>query len=264
MRAAKSNPASVNGTRRPLALAGPGRGVYHRPVRSTARASRARVRVVRRSTNRACGTSSVLRETTQRVSDGLLQRVGRGDAQAVRECLTRYTGLVWSLARRLTYTAAEAEDAVQEIFVEIWKNAGKYDPAIASETAFVAMIARRRLIDRKRRNERRLDRQTLPETVPGQDDQNFERPGLSEDARRAVDAMKSLTPDQQRVLRLSIMHGLSHEKIATSTGLPMGTVKTHARRGLIRLRELLKVGASGNGDSLDPATQGTEPREATP
>ena len=193
-------------------------------------------------------------EPDRPVSEGLLQRVGRGDAPAVRECLDRYGGLVWSLARRFTFNDAEAEDAVQEIFVEIWRNAAKYDEAIASETAFIAMIARRRLIDRRRRAERRPERQATPEVLASEEDDTPERSTLSEDAARAMDALKALSPEQQKVLRLSIMHGLSHDKIATSTGLPMGTVKTHARRGLIRLREILKSGRSGNGASIQPAT----------
>lgn len=179
------------------------------------------------------------------VSDLVLPRVAGGDAGAVRECIDRFAGLVWSLARRMTYTEAEADDAVQEIFVEIWKNAGRYDRTVASETAFVAMIARRRLIDRRRRRDRQLDRQPLPENPPSAPEPGVDPTQLSEESRRALSAMTELSPEQQRVLRLSIFQGLSHDKIATSTGLPMGTVKTHARRGLIRLRELLGVTAAG-------------------
>ena len=72
-----------------------------------------------------------IQETLPPVTDGLLQRVSRGEAPAVRECLDRYSGLVWSLARRFTFNDAEAEDAVQEVFVEVWKNAWKYDSAAA-------------------------------------------------------------------------------------------------------------------------------------
>ena len=81
----------------------------------------------------------------------VLERVGAGEAEAVRECIDRFSGLIWSLARRAGLNGAEAEDSVQEIFVEIWKSAGRYRPEIASETAFVATIARRRLIDARRR-----------------------------------------------------------------------------------------------------------------
>jgi len=183
---------------------------------------------------------SEARGTEPPVPESLLQRVAAGDASAVRECLSRFGGLVWSLARRFSRNDPEAEDAVQEIFVEVWRNASRYDPAIASETAFVAMIARRRLIDRRRKQSRRPESAGLPDSDLGVSDAMIERSGTSEEAGRAAEALRELSPDQQRVLRLSIMHGLSHEKIAAATGLPMGTVKTHARRGLIRLRELLR------------------------
>lgn len=171
--------------------------------------------------------------------DLLLKRIAAGDAGAVRECMDRFGGLVWSLARRFTFNDAEAQDAVQEVFVEVWKNAHRYDESVASETAFVAMLARRRLIDRRRRSDRRIDKSPLPEATPAVDAARDSLAVVSEDAKRAVEALQDLSPEQQRVLRLSIFHGLSHEKIATATGLPMGTVKTHARRGLMRLRELL-------------------------
>jgi len=169
----------------------------------------------------------------------LLQRVAGGDQSAVRECIDRYGGLVWSLARRLLPTDAESEDAVQEIFVELWQNAYRYDESIASETAFVAMIARRRLIDRRRKISRRLDKSELPEAFVGESDVNAANAENSEEAEFASKYIDQLSPEQQRVLRLSIYQGLSHEKIAVSTGLPLGTVKTHVRRGLIKLRDMI-------------------------
>ena len=84
----------------------------------------------------------------------ILQRIADGDKTAVQECLDTYSGLVWSLARRLIGFSDEAEDAVQEIFIDVWKNAARFDEAQASETTFIAMIARRRLIDRIRRIQR--------------------------------------------------------------------------------------------------------------
>lgn len=175
----------------------------------------------------------------------VLTRVAAGDAAAVRECLDRFGGLVWSLSRRLLATASEAEDAVQEIFVEIWKSAHRYDPDIASESAFVAMIARRRLIDRQRKAARTPRHEALSDTREASLELPQASLARSDDAGRAARAFKELSPEQQRVLSLSIHHGLSHEKIATATGLPLGTVKTHARRGLIRLRELMNGPANG-------------------
>ena len=95
------------------------------------------------------------------MSDSILQRVAAGDTEAVAACIDRFGGLVWSLARRFLDRPTEAEDAVQEIFIELWKSASRFDPSIASETTFVAMIARRRLIDRQRKLGRRLESEAV-------------------------------------------------------------------------------------------------------
>jgi RNA polymerase sigma factor (sigma-70 family) len=170
---------------------------------------------------------------------GLLERTARGDAAAIRECIDRYGGLVWSLARRLMFSDAEAEDAVQEVFVEVWKHAGRYDASIGSEASFIAMIARRRLIDRQRRASRSVDRSTVDVDQEAALASSRPLPEVAEEACQAAAAMEQLTSEQQKVLRLSIYEGLSHERIARAIGLPLGTVKTHARRGLLKLRSLL-------------------------
>ena len=77
-----------------------------------------------------------------------LERLADGDTQALEECMTRYRGLVWSLALNYSGNREEAEDAVQEIFLDLWRHAGRYRPEIASEATFIATLARRRLIDR--------------------------------------------------------------------------------------------------------------------
>ena len=86
------------------------------------------------------------------VAQTILQRIASGDSLAVQECLDTYGGLIWSLARRMLPDVNEAEDAVQEIFIEIWKTAERFDESKSSETTYVAMIARRRLIDRLRKS----------------------------------------------------------------------------------------------------------------
>lgn len=174
------------------------------------------------------------------VSEYLLHRVSRGEEGAVRECIERYAGLVWSLAQRVGLPRAECEDAVHEVFTELWRTSGKYDPSIASETAFVATIARRRLIDRRRRVMRRPQSQQIFDDAV-QSPAGESPAMISDEAQRARAAMNELSPEQQKVLRLSVYEGLSHDLIARSTGMPLGTVKTHARRGLIRLREILGV-----------------------
>jgi RNA polymerase sigma-70 factor (ECF subfamily) len=166
----------------------------------------------------------------------LLQRVGMGDATAVRECVAQFGGLVWSIARR--FEASDAEDAVQEIFLDLWKSAARFDPQIASEAAFVAMIARRRLIDRRRTRRRRPTTEHIDE-VPSIPDQEARPPETSFEANKAARALADLRPEQRQVLVLSTCHGLSHGEIAAQTGMPLGTVKAHARRGLLSIRAAL-------------------------
>lgn len=190
---------------------------------------------------------------TDREAPGILPSVAAGEPGSVQACLDRFGGLVWSLARRLAHGDAEAEDAVQEIFLDIWKSAPRYDASVASETAFVAMIARRRLIDRRRRLSRRPEGQALLESTTAAPEPDVVDPvELSDDAARAAEALKKLSEEQQRVLKLSIYHGLSHEKIARATGLPLGTVKTHARRGLMKIRELLQADLEDAPSSQTP------------
>ena len=178
--------------------------------------------------------------------ESVLIRVARGDDAAVRECIDEFGALVWAMARRLSPSRDDAEDAVQEVFLDLWKSAGRFDPRQGSEKVFITMIARRRLIDRLRRHAARPESASADEL----DIQGLAAPGTSgaiaSDAERAAAVVARLTPDQQRVIELAVLHGLSHSEIATRTGLPLGTVKTLMRRGILRARELLGLDASGD------------------
>jgi RNA polymerase sigma-70 factor, ECF subfamily len=163
----------------------------------------------------------------------VLARVAGGDASAVRDCLRLYGPLVLSMARRLA--PYDVDDAVQEVFVDVWKSAARFDPRFGAEAAFIATIARRRLIDRRRRANVRRDPATLVPTLP---DPSMV-PDRMADASMAAETLRQLRPEQQHVLLLAIQYGLSHEEIAEQTGMPLGTVKTHARRGLSKIRAVL-------------------------
>ncbi len=178
------------------------------------------------------------------MAQAVLQRIAAGDANAVQDCLKAYGGLVWSLARRMLRNSDDAEDAVQEIFVDIWKNAGRFDAAQSSETTFVAMIARRRLIDRIRFSARRISPDALEDIVAEPADRADRTMQTTLEAGDAVKALNSLRPEQRQVLQLSIVQGMSHQEISHATGLPLGTVKTHARRGILQAREFLGLGDS--------------------
>ena len=179
-----------------------------------------------------------LQEKT-RLPESILKRIAAGDRNAVEDCLNAYGGLVYSIARKLLANEADAEDAVQEAFIDIWKNAGRFDPTVASETTFIAMISRRRVIDRIRHSGRRISTDPIEEMVHEPGDKGHKSIELGVEANEAAEAMRTLRPEQQQVLRLSIVDGMSHQEIADSTGIPLGTVKTHARRGLLRVREAL-------------------------
>jgi RNA polymerase sigma-70 factor (ECF subfamily) len=184
----------------------------------------------------------------------ILHQVARGDQAAMQACIDRFGGLVWSLARRGAAGASDADDAVQEIFIDLWKSASRFDPSIATETTFVAMIARRRLIDRGRRRMRRPEAPQIAETVADRREQ-IDRSESGEQQGLAQRAFAKLRPEQQQVLTLAIHHGCSHEQIATTTGMPLGTVKTHARRGLIKIRQILAEEGVLSPEELARASQ---------
>ncbi len=170
----------------------------------------------------------------------ILERVAAGDEAAVRDCVSQYGDLVWSIALRLLKRRSEAEDAVQDIFVDIWRSAKRYDPSIAAEATFITMIARRRIYDRLRRADRRpteVGDEVLERTV-GIDADKLER---QSEAHRAARALKALPDDEREVLLLAMLDGHSHSEIAERLDMPLGTVKTRARRGLLRLREQLST-----------------------
>ena len=183
------------------------------------------------------------------MAEAILKRIADGDQNAVQDCLKAYGGLVWSLARRMLRNTDEAEDAVQEIFVDIWRNAGRFDAEQASETTFVAMIARRRLIDKIRFANRRISPDSLEDILAEPAGSSGKEMQTLVEGREAMKALQELRPEQRQVLQLSIIHGLSHQEIAEATGMPLGTVKTHVRRGLLQVREIL-----GFGQDVEEAT----------
>lgn len=167
----------------------------------------------------------------------LLPRIAAGDQSAVATCVTEYGPLLWSLARRWASDHADAEDAVQEIFFDLWKSAARFDAERATERSFVVMVARRRLIDRLRKRSRQLDTMAWPDDFdvadPARDD---DRIG---DAVDAATLLEGLSPIQRQLLERHLLDGKTHDELAHETALPLGTVKSHIRRGLMRARALL-------------------------
>jgi RNA polymerase sigma factor (sigma-70 family) len=186
------------------------------------------------------------------MTDSVFKRIARGEQIAVRQCIDEFGALVWALARRLSRSQSDAEDAVQEIFTDLWRSAPRFDAAQGSEKVFVTMIARRRLIDRLRRithepqSASTDELEVLEWAVPGNHAEN------SIEAQRACRAVEQLRPEQQQVLEMGLLRGMSHSEIADALKIPLGTVKTQMRRGLIQVRELMGIVVKDSSREVAP------------
>ncbi|QDV43025.1 ECF RNA polymerase sigma factor SigK [Stieleria neptunia] len=178
-------------------------------------------------------------ETTE--PNSVLQRIAAGDSGAVDDCLKQYGGLVWSLANRYCRVSGDAEDAAQEIFVALWRNADRFDPTKAAESTFVTMIARRRLIDRNRRKGSKPEVVSISAAeIEMADRDPIDQVELSDEAAKAARCMRHLSKNQRQILTRSIDRGEAQSAIATALNMPLGTVKSYARRGILQLRECMK------------------------
>lgn len=168
---------------------------------------------------------------TQAPPETLLQRAAAGDPAAVGEFYDRYAGLVYGLALRILHEAAEAQDVVQEVFVQVWRQAVRYDAARGSPEAWVCTITRTRALDRLRRRAARREGPARAGPAPS---------GIAPDETLAVrSALRSLSADQRQALELAYFEGLTQSEIARRLGEPLGTVKSRIRAGMLRLREAL-------------------------
>jgi RNA polymerase sigma-70 factor (ECF subfamily) len=179
----------------------------------------------------------------------ILERVAAGDQAAVGEFISQYGDLVWSLARRYLGNDADAEDAVQDVFIEIWSSAGRYDRNVASEVAFISTITRRRLIDRLRRYQRRPQTESIDDQIGARQPAVPSR--LDDDAELAQveRVLGEMDPQHREILSMSLYQGFSHSEIASRLEMPLGTVKTRVRRGLIHVREQLRIGEEDQNTS---------------
>ena len=188
-------------------------------------------------------------ESPSQSLDSVLAEVARREPQSLNHCIERYGNLIWSIAKRYSPSQADAEDAVQEIFLELWQKADRFNPSLSAESTFVTMIARRRLIDRFRKQSRSVE-------VSGVENDFSEQPDVSstasaeliDEAAKATRCLDALVINQRDILRKSIHEGKSHSQISTELQIPLGSVKSFARRGLIQLRQCMdKFSIAGTG-----------------
>jgi RNA polymerase sigma-70 factor, ECF subfamily len=177
-----------------------------------------------------------------RPEDGeLLSAIARGDRQAFRALYQRYASILLGLLSRILGDRGEAEDVLQEVFLQIWKKAGDFDERRGRALHWLATIARNRALDRRSTIEsrRRLAPAAVPDTAHQQPLDPVDAANVAEEARHLHRALAQIPEAQRQVLLLAYFDGLSQTEIAERVGLPLGTVKSHARIGLTRLRDFL-------------------------
>ena len=188
----------------------------------------------------------------QRAPDAaLLLRVRDRDERAIEALYTRYSGPLYSLAYRVTGADRYAQDVVQEVFIALWKDAGRYDPSRGALSSWLFALARHKAIDlvRKEANVRKHTADVDLEFREADDDVDQEAwLRLRRDTVRA--AITQLPEAQRAALELAFFGGLTHVEVAEQLDIPLGTAKTRIRTALLRLRDI-----------LGPSVSETDPRE---
>jgi RNA polymerase sigma-70 factor (ECF subfamily) len=166
----------------------------------------------------------------------LLAQVQRGDEQAMAALFDRYSKIVYSVALRVLRDPAAAEDVLQEIFMQIWRNPTSFIATRGSLGGWLAVVSRNRSIDalRRKRPTEQVEEMALASNYNLADE--AERNSLMEKARGVI---RLLPMEQRKTLEMAFFDGLTHSEIAEMTGDPLGTVKTRIRSGLTTLRKAL-------------------------
>jgi RNA polymerase sigma-70 factor (ECF subfamily) len=175
--------------------------------------------------------------------DQLLALVAQGDQTAFAQLYDQMAPRVLGLVRRLLRDHAQSEEVTQEIFLEIWQNATRYDSSKGGASTWIMTMSHRRAVDRVRASQSSRDR----DTKIGIRDYDAEYDNVSETVQTRIEhervekAMQRLTELQRQAVSLAYYGGYSHSEVATLLSVPIGTVKTRLRDGMIRLRDELGV-----------------------
>jgi RNA polymerase sigma-70 factor (ECF subfamily) len=176
-------------------------------------------------------------------AESMLQRVARGDRAAFEQFYDRTSRVVYGTIRRVLRDPAQSEEVSQEVFIEIWRTAGKFDNSRGGAMAWVVTMAHRRAVDRVRSEQAATNREEKIalrdlerpyDSVSEEVEQNLER-------ERVVRALGDLTELQREAVTLAFYGGHTHTEVAELLDVPLGTIKTRIRDGLIRLRDALGV-----------------------
>jgi len=177
----------------------------------------------------------------QTIAVNLIQKVANQDRDAFGQLYDRFSSLVFALAMRMLRVRSDAEDLLQEVFVQIWRQAQSYSVQRGSPEAWIINIARSRAID-KIRSIRRMEKSFVLTDDPARAEsgENVESSAAESEARMAMNsALANLPETQRKVLELAYFDGLTQTEIANRLAEPLGTIKTRMRSGIQRLRDML-------------------------
>jgi RNA polymerase sigma-70 factor (ECF subfamily) len=180
-------------------------------------------------------------EATRLAQAQLLERVAAGDLQAVAELYDQIATPLFSVALRILGDASEAEEVLQDVFVQIWEKASSFNASLGSAFHWALSITRHRSIDRLRSRQRRARLvEELQNDMPTGDSSSTGSGLEADDADRVRTALQSLPADQRQAIELAFFGGKTHLEIAELLNEPLGTVKARIRRGMLKLRESLQ------------------------
>jgi RNA polymerase sigma-70 factor (ECF subfamily) len=188
--------------------------------------------------------------TAQQTADReMIARIGRGDQSAFDALYDRLSGPLYSLALRMLGDAADAQEALQDVFLQIWSRARTYDPQQSSVFSWTVLLTRSRVIDRLRARGRRL-RVLVASTDVEEDpteaadastvESAADTTDKDDEAARVRSLLNNLPSEQREAIELAFFTDLTHHEIAARLGQPLGTVKARIRRGLLKLRGRLR------------------------
>jgi RNA polymerase sigma-70 factor (ECF subfamily) len=173
--------------------------------------------------------------------DDLLALVALGDEQAYEALYDQVGVWVLGVVRKVLRDPAQSEEVMQEVLLEVWRNASRFDPALGSAAAWVMTLAHRRAVDRVRSERSHTSRELRAATAVIDYDDVTEAVEATLDRERVRRCLISLTQLQRECVSLAYYGGYTYREVAELLGVPVGTVKTRMRDGLIRLRDCLGV-----------------------
>ena len=174
----------------------------------------------------------------------MLRQIAAGDRAAFAEFYDRHSTLMFSVACKILNDPGEAEDVLQETFMQIWEKAGRFDPKLGKAASWMAILVRNRAIDRIRAAQRRsrmAEESGAANAIAGEVSDSANENFYGHDRAKFIHAAIVELPEQQRqAIELAYFSGLTQDEISKKLNAPLGTIKARIRRGLLKLRDQLE------------------------